>query len=117
MAEMMKNGISVNENTLEILDMCEFLKMDFSAYFGDYRPRRIRKCTRGFFKRSPRGRGTQFSALRIEKICRPVFTPALWSVMKDTRQAWLAEVSPEPGRGKEERSGPTHTRFITKGRN
>lgn len=39
MAFMMKNGIPVNENTmLEILDMCEYLKMDFPAYFGDYRP-------------------------------------------------------------------------------
>ncbi len=39
MASMMEKGIPVNENTmLEILDMCEYLEMDFPAYFGDYRP-------------------------------------------------------------------------------
>ena len=37
--DRLENGIPVNENTLvEILDICEYLKMDFSAYFGDYRP-------------------------------------------------------------------------------
>lgn len=36
--DRMHNGIPVNENTmLELLDLCEYLKMDFSAYFGDYR--------------------------------------------------------------------------------
>ncbi len=38
-ASMMKNGIPVNENTmLEILDICEYLAVDFSLYFGSYRP-------------------------------------------------------------------------------
>ena len=32
-------GIPVNDNTMvEIWDMCEYLKMDFSRYFGDYQP-------------------------------------------------------------------------------
>ena len=36
---MMKDGIPINDNTLvEVLEMCEYLDMDFSAYFGDYRP-------------------------------------------------------------------------------
>jgi len=35
----MDTGIPVNDNTmLEVLDLCEFLKMDFSKYFGDYSP-------------------------------------------------------------------------------
>ncbi len=35
----MKHGIPVNENTMrEILEMCEFLGIDFSDYFGEYRP-------------------------------------------------------------------------------
>ena len=35
----MKNGIPVDENTMkELLDVCEYLKMDWAAYFGDYRP-------------------------------------------------------------------------------
>ncbi len=38
-AGRMAHGIPVNENTMgEILDMCEFLGIDFSAYFGEYRP-------------------------------------------------------------------------------
>ncbi len=37
--ERMKNGIPVDENTMkELLDVCEYLKMDWAAYFGDYRP-------------------------------------------------------------------------------
>ena len=33
------NGIPVNDNTMrELLELCEYLKMDFSYYFGDYRP-------------------------------------------------------------------------------
>ncbi|MGI6783695.1 MAG: Ldh family oxidoreductase [Aminivibrio sp.] len=36
---MKKDGIPINDNTLvEVLEMCEYLDMDFSAYFGDYRP-------------------------------------------------------------------------------
>ena len=47
---MMKNGIPVNENTLlEVLDMCEFLKMDFSAYFGEYRPKKNTEMYKGIF--------------------------------------------------------------------
>ncbi|NLB83128.1 MAG: Ldh family oxidoreductase, partial [Synergistaceae bacterium] len=38
-ATMMEKGIPVNENTmLEILDLCDYLEMDFPAYFGDYCP-------------------------------------------------------------------------------
>lgn len=41
MEEMMKNGIPVNENTMvELLDMCQFLEMNFSVYFGDYYPKK-----------------------------------------------------------------------------
>lgn len=37
--DRMENGIPVNENTLiEALDICEYLGMDFSAYFGDWQP-------------------------------------------------------------------------------
>ncbi|NLA91692.1 MAG: Ldh family oxidoreductase, partial [Synergistaceae bacterium] len=36
---MMKEGIPINDNTLvEVLEMCEYLDMDFSSYFGEYRP-------------------------------------------------------------------------------
>ena len=39
MENMLKNGIPVNENTMvEVEEMCRYLDMDFSAYFGDYRP-------------------------------------------------------------------------------
>ena len=42
--DRMRNGIPVNENTmLELLDLCDYLKMDFSAYFGDYRPQKRSK--------------------------------------------------------------------------
>ena len=35
----MKDGIPVNENTMtEILDMCRYLKIDFSKFFGTYLP-------------------------------------------------------------------------------
>lgn len=35
---MRKNGIPVNDNTMvEVLDMCNYLKMDFGQYFGDYK--------------------------------------------------------------------------------
>ena len=38
-AKMMKDGIPVNDNTMvEVLDLCNYLKMDFSKYFGDYQP-------------------------------------------------------------------------------
>ena len=36
---MMENGIPVNDNTMvEVLDLCNYLGLDFGAYFGDYRP-------------------------------------------------------------------------------
>ena len=36
---IMENGIPVNDNTMvEVLDLCNYLGMDFGAYFGDYRP-------------------------------------------------------------------------------
>ena len=32
-----KNGIPVNDNTMvELADLCNYLKIDFSAYFKDY---------------------------------------------------------------------------------
>lgn len=34
-----ERGIPVNDNTMvELLDLCEYLGLDFGAYFGDYRP-------------------------------------------------------------------------------
>lgn len=37
--KMMKEGIPVNDNTMvEVWDMCQYLNMDFSKYFGDYVP-------------------------------------------------------------------------------
>ena len=36
---IMENGIPVNDNTMvEVLDLCNYLGMDFGSYFGDYRP-------------------------------------------------------------------------------
>lgn len=36
---IMKNGVPVNDNTMvEVLDLCNYLGIDFSSYFGDYRP-------------------------------------------------------------------------------
>ena len=33
------NGIPVNDNTMvEVLNLCNYLGMDFGKYFGDYRP-------------------------------------------------------------------------------
>ncbi len=38
--DMLKNGIPVNENTMvEVMEMCQYLDMDFAAYFGDYKSR------------------------------------------------------------------------------
>lgn len=38
-AERRENGIPVNVNTMvEVLDLCEYLNIDFGEYFGDYRP-------------------------------------------------------------------------------
>ncbi len=37
--KMMQDGIPVNDNTMvEIYEMCQYLHMDFSKYFGDYVP-------------------------------------------------------------------------------
>ena len=36
---IMENGIPVNDNTMvEVLDLCNYLGLDFGSYFGDYRP-------------------------------------------------------------------------------
>ena len=38
-ADRMKNGIPVLDNTMvEVLDLCNYLDMDFASYFGDYLP-------------------------------------------------------------------------------
>jgi hypothetical protein len=35
----MENGIPVNDNTMvEMLDLANYLKLDFASYFGDYLP-------------------------------------------------------------------------------
>lgn len=39
MQDRKTNGIQVNDNTMrEVKDLCDYLKMDFSQYFGDYQP-------------------------------------------------------------------------------
>lgn len=36
---LMAEGIPVNDNTtVEVYEMCQYLNMDFSKYFGDYIP-------------------------------------------------------------------------------
>ena len=43
-----ENGIPVNDNTMvELLDLCQSLKLDFSSYFGDYLPPHSDKVFRG----------------------------------------------------------------------
>ena len=38
---LLENGIPVNDNTMvEVYEMCQYLGMDFSKYFGDYVPER-----------------------------------------------------------------------------
>lgn len=38
-ADRHKNGIPVNDNTMvEVADLCDYLDLDFAAYFGDYKP-------------------------------------------------------------------------------
>ena len=45
-ARLMKEGIPVNDNTMvEVLELCNYLNLDFSKYFGDYMPE-----TAGSFK-------------------------------------------------------------------
>lgn len=39
--KMMENGIPVNDNTMvEVYEMCQYLNMDFSKYFGTYVPQK-----------------------------------------------------------------------------
>ena len=46
--DRMENGIPVNDNTMvELLDLCESLKLDFSSYFGDYIPPSSKNVFRG----------------------------------------------------------------------
>ena len=36
---ILRDGVPVNDNTMvEVLDLCEYLGLDFGSYFGDYRP-------------------------------------------------------------------------------
>jgi LDH2 family malate/lactate/ureidoglycolate dehydrogenase len=36
---ILENGVPVNDNTMvEVLDLCNYLGLDFGSYFGDYRP-------------------------------------------------------------------------------
>ena len=36
---IMENGVPVNDNTMvEVLDLCNYLGVDFATYFGNYRP-------------------------------------------------------------------------------
>ena len=38
-ARLMAEGIPVNDNTMvEVLELCNYLNLDFSKYFGDYMP-------------------------------------------------------------------------------
>ena len=38
-ARLMEEGIPVNDNTMvEVLELCNYLNLDFSKYFGDYMP-------------------------------------------------------------------------------
>ena len=46
--DRMTNGIPVNDNTMiESMDLCNYLKMDFGNYFGDYRPPARQEMFRG----------------------------------------------------------------------
>lgn len=48
MADRKTNGIQVNDNTMrEILELCQYLNMDFSSYFGDYMPPEPKKMFTG----------------------------------------------------------------------
>ena len=39
MEKCRQEGIPVNDNTMrEVQDLCNYLKLDFSSYFGDYLP-------------------------------------------------------------------------------
>ena len=38
-ADRLEKGIPVNDNTMvEVLDLCNYLGMNFASYFGDYMP-------------------------------------------------------------------------------
>ena len=46
--ERLENGIPVNDNTMtEVLDLCEYLNIDFSDYFGEYLPPSRKQVFRG----------------------------------------------------------------------
>ena len=37
--QVLENGVPVNDNTMvEVLDLCNYLNLDFGSYFGVYRP-------------------------------------------------------------------------------
>ena len=39
--KILAEGIPVNDNTMvEVAELCDFLKMDFASYFGDYKPQK-----------------------------------------------------------------------------
>ena len=47
-ADRKANGIPVNDNTMvEVLDLCNYLHLDFSSYFGDYLPPKKEQVFRG----------------------------------------------------------------------
>ena len=44
--KLLENGIPVNDNTMvEVYEMCQYLDMDFSKYFGDYIPEKSANFT------------------------------------------------------------------------
>ncbi len=46
--EKKKDGIPVNENTMvEVLEMCNYLNIDFAEYFGDYMPAKEKEVFKG----------------------------------------------------------------------
>jgi LDH2 family malate/lactate/ureidoglycolate dehydrogenase len=45
---ILENGVPVNDNTMvEVLDLCEYLNLDFSSYFGDYMPEKRKNVFKG----------------------------------------------------------------------
>jgi LDH2 family malate/lactate/ureidoglycolate dehydrogenase len=48
MKDRLENGIPVDENTMvELWDICEYLKLDFAAHFGDYCPQAKKAVFKG----------------------------------------------------------------------
>lgn len=48
MADRSRNGIPVNENTMvELWDLCQYLRLDFSGYFGEYQPPQVKRIFGG----------------------------------------------------------------------